>query len=76
MREKMGPNLYKELLDEAHDNEVVSSICVDLPRTFPDNIFFNQSDQSELRNQLFRVLCAYAHHNKRVGYCQVLDCIL
>ncbi|KAK3922961.1 Growth hormone-regulated TBC protein 1-A [Frankliniella fusca] len=75
LREKMGPNLYRELLDEPHDDEVVSSICVDLPRTFPDNIFFNQSDQSELRNQLFRVLCAYAHHNKRVGYCQGLNYI-
>lgn len=67
----MGPNLYYELLEEPHDNEVVSTIRTDLPRTFPDNIFFNQSQQCEQRNQLYRVLCAYAHHNKHVGYCQV-----
>lgn len=72
LKEKMGPNLYRELLDSVdNDDEVISSIRTDLPRTFPDNIFFNKSDHCEQRNQLFRVLCAYAHHNKHVGYCQV-----
>ena len=71
LQDKMGPNLYFELLEEPHDNEIVSTIRTDLPRTFPDNIFFNQSEHCELQNQLYRVLCAYAHHNKHVGYCQV-----
>lgn len=75
LQEKMGSNLYRELLEEVHDEEVTSSIRTDLPRTFPDNIFFNKSDQSGHRNQLYRVLCAYAHHNKRVGYCQGLNYI-
>lgn len=75
LQEEMGPNLYSELLQETHNDEVISAIRTDLPRTFPDNIFFNQGDQCEHRNQLFRVLCAYAHHNERVGYCQGLNYI-
>lgn len=48
----------------------VESIKIDLPRTFPDNIFFNN-----IKLQLFNVLIAYAHHNKDVGYCQGLNYI-
>lgn len=50
----------------------VESIKIDLPRTFPDNIFFEHHD---IRLQLFHVLVAYAHHNKEVGYCQGLNYI-
>lgn len=45
---------------------------MDLPRTFPDNIHFENHDT---RLQLFHVLVAYAHHNKEVGYCQGLNYI-
>lgn len=50
----------------------VESIRIDLPRTFPDNIFFENHD---IRLKLFNVLIAYAHHNKEVGYCQGLNYI-
>lgn len=48
----------------------VESIKIDLPRTFPDNIFFDN-----IKLQLFNVLTAYAHHNRDVGYCQGLNYI-
>lgn len=51
---------------------LVESIKIDLPRTFPDNIYF---EDHNTRFQLFNVLVAYAHHNKDVGYCQGLNYI-
>lgn len=50
----------------------MDSIKIDLPRTFPDNIYF---ENHNIRYQLFNVLVAYAHHNKEVGYCQGLNYI-
>lgn len=67
-----SPNLYASLLRAQFDPDVVESIRIDLPRTFPDNIFFENHD---IRLQLFHVLVAYAHHNKEVGYCQGLNYI-
>lgn len=55
-----------------HTTNPVESIRIDLPRTFPDNIFFENHD---IRLKLFNVLIAYAHHNKEVGYCQGLNYI-
>lgn len=43
--------------------------CLDLHRTFPENIFFSTKDG--LRNSLRNVLVAVAHHNPEKGYCQV-----
>lgn len=48
----------------------VDAIRVDIPRTFPENIFFD-----DIKAQLFNVLIAYANHNKEVGYCQGLNYI-
>lgn len=48
----------------------VESIRIDLPRTFPDNVFFEN-----IRTPLFNVLVAYANHNKEIGYCQGLNYI-
>lgn len=42
-----------------------------MPRTFPDNIYFNQT--SENQSALKRILCAFAAHNPYIGYCQVLN---
>lgn len=53
-----------------HSFFIVESIKIDLPRTFPDNIFFEN-----IKLQLFNVLTAYAHHNRDVGYCQGLNYI-
>lgn len=64
------PNLYSDLLKEQFNQETVNTIKVDLPRTFPDNIFF---EQYKLR--LFNILIAYAQHNPVVGYCQGMNYI-
>ncbi|KAJ6634885.1 Growth hormone-regulated TBC protein 1-A [Pseudolycoriella hygida] len=68
--QKQNPELYQSLLKTQFDAEIVESIKIDLPRTFPDNIFFDN-----IKLQLFNVLIAYAHHNKDVGYCQGLNYI-
>lgn len=48
----------------------VDAIRIDLPRTFPENIFFES-----IRTPLFNVLIAYSNHNKDIGYCQGLNYI-
>lgn len=48
----------------------VEAIRIDLPRTFPENVFFEN-----IRTPLFNVLVAYANHNKDIGYCQGLNYI-
>ncbi|XP_037039508.1 growth hormone-regulated TBC protein 1-A [Bradysia coprophila] len=68
--QKQSPDLYRSLLKTQFDADVVESIKIDLPRTFPDNIFFDN-----IKLQLFNVLIAYAHHNRDVGYCQGLNYI-
>ncbi|XP_011505946.1 PREDICTED: growth hormone-regulated TBC protein 1-A [Ceratosolen solmsi marchali] len=66
-------NLYQQLLIGPHDSHVSDIIKTDLPRTFPDNIFFNNTDRHQ--RQLFNILLAFAHHNRQVGYCQGLNYI-
>ena len=51
------------------DSDVVQAIRLDLPRTFPDNIYFIPSEG--FQEQLYRILFAFAADNKEVGYCQV-----
>lgn len=63
------PDLYEKLLQPPHNPELVSVIKTDLPRTFPDNIFFNNIENQQ--HQLYNILLAFAHQNKTVGYCQV-----
>lgn len=48
----------------------MEAIRIDLPRTFPENVFFEN-----IRTPLFNVLVAYANHNKEIGYCQGLNYI-
>ncbi|KAH8311119.1 hypothetical protein KR044_004481, partial [Drosophila immigrans] len=68
---KQNPNLYRSLLNIDHFiKEISDSISIDLPRTFPDNIHFDSK-----KERLFNILCAYAHHNRDVGYCQGLNYI-
>lgn len=65
-----SPDLYYNLLNYSHDKAIRDCIIIDLPRTFPDNIYF-ECQQSRLYN----ILVAYAHHNGEVGYCQGLNYI-
>jgi len=43
----------------------------DVPRTFPNNIYFQGPTSSAQQNALFNVLVAVAHSNPDIGYCQV-----
>ncbi|KAF5297747.1 hypothetical protein FQR65_LT09921 [Abscondita terminalis] len=63
-------NSLKRNLDNA---TIIEMIKIDIPRTFPDNIYFN--NDSILPEQLFNVLATFAHHNNEVGYCQGLNYI-
>lgn len=70
LQKQRQPDLYQKLLKCSYDKETADQIRVDLPRTFPENIFFDQYKAS-----LFNVLIAYSLNNKDVGYCQGLNYI-
>ncbi|XP_063224392.1 growth hormone-regulated TBC protein 1-A isoform X2 [Bacillus rossius redtenbacheri] len=71
LREQRGPDLYQRLLSQPLDEDIVDTVRTDLPRTFPDNIFFSATAAHQ--QQLYNVLVAYAHNNRDVGYCQGLN---
>lgn len=62
---------YVEMKQNFSNRSVIDSIEIDLPRTFPDNIFFVQNH--ELPRQLFNVLATFAHQNTEVSYCQGMN---
>lgn len=64
---------YSSLKGKAESHSVLETIKIDLPRTFPDNIFF--VNEHALQQQLFNVLAAFANQNTEVGYCQGLNYI-
>lgn len=64
------PNLYQDLFKNHFEKEIADSIKIDLPRTFPDNIYFGRYLVS-----LDNVLRAFAIHNPIVSYCQGLNYI-
>lgn len=68
-----NPNLYQNLLNESQNSELSDIIKTDLPRTFPDNIFFNNTVNHQ--HQLYNILFAFAKQNNNVGYCQGLNYI-
>ncbi|KAG8277167.1 hypothetical protein J6590_049124 [Homalodisca vitripennis] len=74
LKREQGRDLYHKILDGPRNQEIVDTILTDLPRTFPDNIFFENMHE-ERPSQLYRILVAFAHHNKAVGYCQGLNYI-
>jgi hypothetical protein len=50
--------------------EINNTIKIDIPRTFPDNIYFDK-----YKLALYHVLSAFAEHNPVVSYCQGLNYI-
>ena len=50
---------------------VLGRLDLDIRRTFPDNVRFAHDTKGNLLGSLENVLTAYAHYNKKVGYCQV-----
>lgn len=69
MKSRFGAELFNERLNTVLDSDVVQAIRTDLPRTFPDNIYFVPLEGSQ--EQLYRVLFAFAADNIEIGYCQV-----
>lgn len=76
-RRQKNPDLYKKLLEGPHEQDLVEVIKIDIHRTFPDNIYFQDapSDPNAKRGALFNVLVAIAHNNRQIGYCQGLNFI-
>lgn len=69
MKNNMSDNFYTSLLKQDLNPSIVEMIKLDLHRTFPNNIFFKSTEHCQ--SELFNILVAYAHHNPKVGYCQV-----
>jgi len=48
-------------------------LFIDIPRTFPNNIYFRDrsKDPQTKRSSLYKILVAVAHNNQQIGYCQV-----
>ncbi|XP_076323864.1 growth hormone-regulated TBC protein 1-A-like isoform X2 [Tachypleus tridentatus] len=69
------PDLYSTLLSMPIPPEIVESIKIDIPRTFPDNIYFKVDSLDGKRQPLYNVLVAFAQKNPSVGYCQGLNFI-
>ncbi|KAJ8951859.1 hypothetical protein NQ318_019835 [Aromia moschata] len=70
---KTNPVNYAYLTKQIDNQQIIETIRIDLPRTFPDNIFFPIDER--LPAMLYNVLAAFAHQNKDVGYCQGLNYI-
>ncbi|KAI8430149.1 hypothetical protein MSG28_000535 [Choristoneura fumiferana] len=68
-----SPDLFHKILDSPFEKELVDLVKTDLPRTFPDNIYFTK--EANHQTHLFNILIAYAHNNRVVGYCQGLNYI-
>lgn len=71
---EQNPELYTILKQKNPPQTIVDTIKTDIPRTFPENIFFNSC--VELPEQLFNILVAFALDNPDVGYCQGLNYIV
>jgi len=72
---KQFPNKYKDLLASGDvEKSVKEAIHGDIGRTYPENIYFIDTDDG-LLGPLSNVLTAYAIHNPSVGYCQGLNYI-
>jgi len=70
---KESRSSYEQLKKKNNNSQLIESIQIDLPRTFPDNIYF--LNQEELPNKLYNVLATFAHQNTEIGYCQGLNYI-
>ncbi|KAJ3655045.1 hypothetical protein Zmor_014189 [Zophobas morio] len=68
-----SPLTYQDLRKKVNNKALIETIQIDLPRTFPDNIYFTSHEY--LPQQLFNVLATFSHQNTEVGYCQGLNYI-
>ncbi|XP_050420905.1 growth hormone-regulated TBC protein 1 [Adelges cooleyi] len=73
LKEEYGQDLYRQMLKKSVSADIKEIITVDIPRTFPENIYFNQTPENQAA--LYRILYAFAAHNPYIGYCQGLNYI-
>jgi hypothetical protein len=67
---------YEKLLVMNQDEKVVDQIELDLERTFPANRHYEHGEDGKKGNDVLRrILCAYARHNRKTGYCQGMNYI-
>lgn len=70
------PDLYQAMLTIPSTNQVaLDQITTDLPRTFPNNIYFDTRDPASYQKPLYNVLLAFSNTNPTIGYCQGLNYI-
>ena len=74
-KRKSDPEHFSTMLKKDLSDKIDEQIRNDLPRTFPDNIYFNKSSDPCYQDQLYNILRAYANSNAKVGYCQGLNYI-
>ncbi|CAH8837383.1 unnamed protein product [Trichobilharzia szidati] len=75
-RMEANPNAYSIAVTQKPPNNIMNVILADVPRTFPENIHFQDTDgpNSKLVS-LERVLSAFAVHCPNIGYCQGMNYI-
>jgi len=70
------PDLYPTMLNMKVKNQIIEDqILTDIPRTFPNNMFFDKTHPKTLQNPLFNILKAFANTNPKIGYCQGINYI-
>lgn len=57
------------MVDQPINDEIKNIITVDIPRTYPNNVYFHPDSRHQ--KTLFRILSAFAACNPNIGYCQV-----
>lgn len=69
-------NVYLSELNRNIDKNIENQINLDLHRTFPNLKCYSIANNSNNINALNRVLCAFASHDKDIGYCQSMNFIV
>jgi len=69
------PDLYTTMLAADLDPVVLGQIRTDMPRTFPNNVFFDTTNPNSMQKPLLNILKAFANNNPNIGYCQGLNYI-
>ena len=72
--------VYENLILKLNQCKYIDAIEKDLNRTFPDNIYFTDSNNDNnstnpMLDALSRVLKAFSIYNTKIGYCQSLNFI-
>ncbi|CAL8091270.1 unnamed protein product [Calicophoron daubneyi] len=69
-----NPGVYAAAVKGSPPDKIANVILADIPRTFPENIFFRNPDNPDTKlKSLQRVLTAFAVKFPRIGYCQGLN---